>query len=54
VTPRLRNLQRRLERWELEHLRHRAGQAAGRALIDACLVILFLFGLPLAAVWRSV
>lgn len=33
-------------------LLHRASQAIGRALVNATLFILFLFGLLLAAVWR--
>lgn len=33
-------------------LLYRAGQAGRRALVDAALFILFLFGLLLAAVWR--
>lgn len=30
MKPRLRNLKRRLERWELEHLRQHAAELAGR------------------------
>ena len=33
-------------------LLYRAGRLARRALIDACLFVLFLFSLLLAAVWR--
>jgi hypothetical protein len=33
-------------------LLYRTSRAAGRALINVCLFILFLFGPLLAAVWR--
>lgn len=33
-------------------LLYSAGQVARRALVDACLFVLFLFALLLAAIWR--